>query len=99
MTGQVEQAIRRSHCAHADRDAADHQCIGTCTITPQGVELSCKACGGADDLIAPSATLPESKLVRAMLDAVGVDYDAITPERKARAVQIATNWIKEKRGY
>ena len=43
----VEQAIRRSHCAHADRDDAKHQCVGTCLITPSGVTLDCRACGKA----------------------------------------------------
>ena len=33
----VEQAIRRSHCAHKDRNEPQHQCIGTCLITPQSV--------------------------------------------------------------
>ena len=76
----VEQAIRRSHCAHKDRDDAQHQCIGTCLITPQGVRLDCKACGDDDRLIAPADTLPETRLVRAVLDALGVAYDALAPE-------------------
>jgi hypothetical protein len=93
----VEQAIRRSHCAHADRDAPQHQCIGTCLITPQGVTLDCKACGKDDRAIAPAETLPETKFVRAMLDVLGISYDALAPEYKARAAQVAKNWLDTRR--
>lgn len=39
---QVEQALRRSHCSNSGKE---HACVGTCTITPQGLELSCTLCG------------------------------------------------------
>jgi hypothetical protein len=93
----IEQAIRRSHCAHADRDDTHHQCVGTCLITPQGVTLDCKACGKDERAIAPTDTLPETKLVRAMLDALGIAYDALTPEYKARAAEVAKRWMGTRR--
>lgn len=93
----IEQAIRRSHCSHADRDVPSHQCVGTCFITPQGVSLACKACGDDTRPIAPSNTLPETRLVRAVLDALGISYDALSPEYKARAAQVAKHWIFDRR--
>lgn len=93
----VEQAIRRSHCSHKDRDDLRHQCIGTCLITPQGLTLDCKACGDDDRPIAPSETLPETRLVRAVIDALGISYDALSPEYKARAVQVAKHWMSTRR--
>ena len=92
----VEQAIRRSHCSHKDRDVADHQCIGTCLITPQGVTLACKACGDDDRPIAPSDTLPETRLVRAVIETLGIAYDALAPEYKARAAQVVKRWLSER---
>jgi hypothetical protein len=93
----VEQAIRRSHCSHKDRDDPQHQCVGTCLITPQGVTLACKACGDDDRAIAPTETLPETKLVRAVLDALGISYDALSPEYKARAAEVAKRWMGTRR--
>lgn len=93
----VEQAIRRSHCSHADRDDPRHQCVGTCLITPQGVKLDCKACGDDDRKIAPADTLPETRLVRAVLDALGIAYDALSPEYKARAAEAAKRWMGARR--
>lgn len=90
----VEQAIRRAHCAHKDRDESSHQCVGSCLITPQGVTLTCKACGDDDRPIAPSDTLPETRLVRAVLDALGISYDALSPEYQARAAAVAQRWLE-----
>lgn len=90
----VEQAIRRSHCSHKDRDDLQHQCIGTCHITPQGITLDCKACGKDDRPIAPADMLPETKCVRAVLDALGIAYDALSPKYKVRAAEAAKNWMR-----
>lgn len=38
----VEQALRKSHCSNGGKE---HACVGTCTITPRGVELDCSLCG------------------------------------------------------
>jgi hypothetical protein len=93
----VEQAIRRSHCAHAERDDPAHACVGSCLITPQGMTLTCKACGDDDRPIAPAEILPETKLVRAVLDAIGIEYDAIAPERRAHAAELAKRWMRVQR--
>ena len=93
----VEQALRRSHCAHTDRDDAQHQCVGTCLITPQGVTLTCRACGDDDRAIAPAEILPETKLVRAVLEAIGIELDALAPDRKARAAETAKRWLTTRR--
>lgn len=93
----VEQAIRRSHCAHADREHPQHQCVGTCLITPQGLTLNCKACGPDQRTIAPADTLPEIKLVRVLLDALGIAYDVLSPESKARAADAAKRWMASQR--
>ena len=93
----VEQAIRRSHCSHGDRDDPKHQCVGSCLITPQGVTLTCKACGDDDRTIAPAETLPETQLVRTVLDAIGIEFDALAPERKARAAEAAKRWMGTRR--
>lgn len=93
----VEQAIRRFHCSHADRDDPHHQCVGTCLITAQGLTLTCKACGDDERPVAPSDTLPETRLVRSVLDALGIAYDALSPEYKERAARVTRSWLKERR--
>ena len=93
----VEQAIRRSHCSHADNDDPQHQCVGTCHITPQGLTLDCKACGKDERTIGPADMLPETQLVRAVLDALGISYDALSPEYKARGAQAAKRWMGPRR--
>ena len=92
----VEQAVRRSHCSHNDRDDPSHQCVGSCLITPQGMTLTCKACGNDDRVIAPADTLPETKLVRDVLDALGIEYEALSPEYKARAANVAKRWMSRR---
>jgi hypothetical protein len=93
----VEQAVRRSHCSHKDRDDPQHQCVGTCLITSHGVTLDCKACGSDERTIAPADTLSETRLVRAVIDALGMSYDALAPEYKARAAQAAKRWMTDRR--
>lgn len=93
----VEQALRRSHCSHEQRNDPQHQCVGTCLITPQGVTLKCKACGDDDRPIAPSEMLPETRLVRTVLDALGINYDVLSPEYKERAATVAKRWMTERR--
>lgn len=96
-TDAVAQALRRSHCAHKDNADPQHQCVGTCLITPQGMTLACKACGDDDRPIAPAETLPETKLVRGVLDALGISYDVLSPEYKARAAEVARRWMGTRR--
>lgn len=93
----VEQALRRSHCSHKDRDDDAHQCVGACLITLQGVTLTCKACGDEERPIAPPEGLPETRLVRSVLEALGIAYDALSPEYKERAAAAAKRWMHERR--
>jgi hypothetical protein len=93
----VEQAIRRSHCAHADSSDPQHPCVGSCLITPQGVTLTCKLCGDDERSITPAETLPESRLVREVLDAIGIEPGALAPERRARAAEVARRWMVARR--
>ena len=93
----VEQAIRRSHCAHADSSDPQHPCVGSCLITPQGVTLTCKLCGDDERTIAPAETLPETRLVREVLDAIGIELGALAPERRARAAEAAKRWMAARR--
>lgn len=93
----VEQALRRSHCAHADSSNPQHPCVGSCLITPQGVKLTCKLCGDDERGIAPVETLPESRLVREVLDAIGIELGALAPERQACAAEAAKRWMAARR--
>lgn len=43
MEEAVLQEIRKSHCAR--KDDLKHKCVGSCKITPKGIELSCPICG------------------------------------------------------
>lgn len=74
------QALRVGHCART----GDHPCAGTCTITPAGVELSCKICGDGAEPIAPSETLDEVRVAKAVLAGVGIDWGTITFETQRR---------------
>lgn len=47
---EIEQAIRRSHCS---RNNEEHKCVGSCKITPKGIELSCPICGDDKQSNAP----------------------------------------------
>lgn len=98
-TDHIAQAVRKSHCSHDKRDDKDHHCIGECTITPQGIKLDCKACGSDVQLIAPSDLNPGTQLIKKVLDALGIDYQCLSPEYKARAAEVAEAWYKAKRGY
>lgn len=93
----VEQAIRRSHCAHVDSSDPQHPCVGSCLITPQGVTLTCKLCSNDEQGIAPAETLPESRLVCEVLDAIGIEPGALAPERRARAAEAAKRWMAVRR--
>jgi hypothetical protein len=59
--------------------------------------LTCKACGDDDRPIAPAETLPETRLLRAILDTIGIELDAITPDRRARAAEAVRRWMGTRR--
>lgn len=91
---RLAQDLRVAHCART----GDHPCVGTCTITPGGVELSCKICGDDDEPIAPSPSLDEVRVARAALSGLGVDWDAISPEAQRRiyALVKATDLVRRR---
>lgn len=78
------QQLRRAHCAHTDASNSDHECIGSCTITRDGVRLDCAACGpGGEPLELPSY---KSTAVRRIFAAVGIDWTSLTLEARRSAV-------------
>lgn len=81
------QTLRRAHCAHEHAGQEQHACIGTCTITRDGVKLDCKACGSDVQPIAPTAS--ESRVARAVVEAAGLAWDALTPESQRAACAAA----------
>lgn len=88
------QSLRVAHCSRL----GDHPCVGTCTITPGGVELSCKICGDEKEPVAPSETLDEVKVAKAVLAGLGIDWEVITPEtqRTIYARVRATDLVRRK---
>lgn len=87
MLDELAQGLRKSHCSRGD--SADHECVGTCTITRDGVQLDCKLCGADAQHIAPSELLPETKLARRVLAAAGLDWHSLSPEAKRDATAAA----------
>lgn len=72
----VEQEVRKSHCSKsADRL---HECVGTCKITPTGVELECSLCG-TDEHTHPAAqaNLWLERRAADILHAAGASYAAL----------------------
>jgi hypothetical protein len=61
------------------------------------VTLTCKACGDDERAIAPAETLPEARLVREILDVIGIEFDALAPERRIRAAEAAKRWMMTRR--
>lgn len=74
----LAQSLRRSHCARGDDE---HECAGTCTITPRGVELDCKLCG-AGGLDAIPFGRREIERAKRILHVAGLDYDALSVDRQ-----------------
>lgn len=82
------ELLRRAHCAHARAADAGHVCIGRCTITRDGVELDCAACGSGGETLAPSEF--EAREARAVVDAIGVRWESLTAEAQRAAVDALT---------
>ena len=73
---RLAQELRVAHCANGGK----HPCVGTCTITPSGVELACRVCGDGKEPIAPAEHLDEVLVAKAALAGVGLEWGALTPE-------------------
>ena len=76
------QSVRRSHC---DRKGMEHACVGTCKITPHGLELSCELCGpgSVGDGHFKSR---EARLVDIVLKAAGIDRGSLSIEAFGNAI-------------
>jgi hypothetical protein len=83
----LAQGLRKAHCSRGDNEL--HDCVGKVTITSGRVDLECTKCGNGHEIIAPSETLPQTRLAKRVLAAVGLDWDALTPERKRAASDAA----------
>lgn len=81
------QAFRRSHCA---RDGHEHECVGTCTIAPGEVTLSCRLCG--DDRTSPCDLVNRQgrENARRVLEAAGIHWSSLSPDAQADAGRAAT---------
>lgn len=88
----VAQSVRRSHCARAGRE---HECVGVCTISPKGIDLACALCGAEDSR---NYTTEDFRNVRAIFNAVGVDFNVISGEGQVRAIDTYREIARELRG-
>ena len=70
----VEQALRKSHCS---RKGEEHKCVGTCKITPKGIELSCPVCGDDKQSNLPHYMVDPKILNRAkaICRTIGLDFE------------------------
>lgn len=80
---QVEQALRRSHCSNTGKE---HACVGTCTITPKGVELSCSLCGDDKPIASDTNEWLEDR-ANSVLYAAGLLYSKLSDEAKANVLR------------
>lgn len=87
LDGQsVEQAIRRSHCSHDNRDDPDHGCAGTCTITAKGVTLECSLCGD-DFRDRYPYRVGAGERAKGIVEAAGVRWDSLSDRARQRAAE------------
>lgn len=89
---ELAQGLRKSHCSRAD-DAL-HECVGTTTITKDGVTLACKLCGSDDRPIAPAELLRETRIARAVVEAAGIDWDCLSARTRRAAVDVLERSLK-----
>lgn len=84
LPGPFAETLRRAHCAHSAAGEPTHVCVGRCTITRDKVELDCKLCGSDHQSLGPSVI--EAMPARAVVEAVGMSWDSLTPEAQRAAV-------------
>jgi hypothetical protein len=75
----IEQALRRSHCSNTGKE---HACIGTCTITKDGIELECSLCGTDKRQNIEGVNEWLSDRASAVLHAAGMRYASLSDETK-----------------
>lgn len=77
------EALRRSHCARSD---GEHACVGELVVDAKGARLNCAACG-SDSFSALTGVRSEAlDRARAIAQAIGIDWQALCPERQRRVV-------------
>lgn len=91
---ELAQGIRRAHCSRTDD--AQHTCVGQCTITPNGVELSCHLCGDQDEPIADVESAA-GRAVRALLDRIGLEFESLSGETQRAAIDEMTQILQDLR--
>lgn len=83
---QIEEALRKSHCASGERDNPDHRCCGTMTVSPKGLSLECPKCGDDYSDRHPYDVRAEDR-AKAILGAAGLDWDSLTDRVRQRVVR------------
>lgn len=89
MSTGIEEAVRTSHCsARLASGELPHKCMGTCTITPDGMKLSCPLCGddGVQNKV-PHAASGYAQTGAAVFKAAGFDWDALTADAQLSVIQ------------
>ena len=82
---ELMQSIRRSHCAAGDD--RKHDCLGTCTITPDGIKLECKLCGGDSQVPEPKRFARQYDIAASILRVAGMDIESLSLDAQLRVVQ------------
>ena len=100
---EVEQSIRESHCAKKILgETIDHKCAGTCTITPDGIELKCPLCGDGNEYgklaeLKCFDSKQYSNIAKSILNAAGLDWDVLSPDSQLRVIGIVKSNFKSKK--
>lgn len=81
---KVLQEIRKSHCA---RERNGHNCVGTCTITPEGLFLKCEVCGEGDERTLPHSYSEMYRRAKAILSAAGMSFNALSADIQVEVIR------------
>lgn len=92
MTDNVEQVLRTSHCARKDRN---HECAGSITVTPRGIELSCTLCGSTS--IEPSYPCHVHEHATRMSEEFGLRWELLSVEVQQRVLHRLDLVLKNER--
>lgn len=80
----IEQSVRVSHCSNKGKE---HACIGTCKITPRGIELECKLCGRDDKPTIPKSYQRAALRAEAIFGAAHMDFTSLNDAAKVAVVK------------
>lgn len=92
MTPSAEEAIRQSHCA---REGHEHECVGECTITRDGIKLRCALCGQDNEM--RYVSLYDSYLLpaKAILRAAGLNWTALSTDAQISVVATVRKYLEK----